>query len=346
MRKIMIIIFLIILLPTSVLATEYEAPQPPLSAQKYYPEETESFSDGLWHILKNVISELQPNLAGAAALSAKFIAVIILISVLKAFYSDGKKIVDVAGALCIGVLMLEPAKSMLNIGIDTIHELDSYSKLLLPIMTTAMATQGAVKTSAALYAGTAIFSTILSSLITGLMVPGIYILTAVSIADSAVGEGMLSNLKKFIKWLLTWSLKILLYVFTGYIAITGVISGSADTYAIKATKIAISGAVPVVGGIISDASEAILVSTGIMKNSVGTIGLLAILAICVGPFLRIGVQYILMQLTNTVCGIIGTKSSSNLIQDFSSIIGYILAITGTSVLLLIVSVVCFLKGVP
>ena len=127
-------------------------------------------------------------------------------------------------------------------------------------------------------------------------------------------------------------------------SITGVISGSVDASAIKAAKLTLSGVVPVVGGILSDASETILVSAGIMKNSVGVYGLMALCAILIGPFLRIGVQYLLLKAIGLVSGIVATKESSQLINDVTGGMGFILAMTGTSCLLLMIAIVCFMKG--
>ena len=140
-------------------------------------------------------------------------------------------------------------------------------------------------------------------------------------------------------------LKIILYVFTGYIGITGVVSGSADASMIKATKLTISGSVPVVGSILSDASETILISAGIMKNAAGVYGVLAIAALWIGPFLKIVMQYLLLKTTAAVCGVFGTKRTVSLIQDFSSAMGFVLAMISTISLLLTIAVVCFMKGV-
>ena len=103
--------------------------------------------------------------------------------------------------------------------------------------------------------------------------------------------------------------------------------------------------VPVIGGMLSDASEAILVSAGIVKGAVGLYGLLAVLAIWIQPFLQIGAQYLLLKLTAAICGVFGTKQASDLIQDFSTAMGFLLAMTGTMCLLLLISTVCFVKGV-
>jgi len=137
----------------------------------------------------------------------------------------------------------------------------------------------------------------------------------------------------------------MLYIFTGYISITGIVSGSADAAAVKAVKIAISGIVPVVGNIISDASESILVSAGLMKNTVGIYGFLAVTAVWIGPFLQIGTQYILLKLTAAVSSVITGKNGSVLVRDLSGVMGFLLAMTGAVCLMLLISIVCFMKGV-
>jgi stage III sporulation protein AE len=135
-----------------------------------------------------------------------------------------------------------------------------------------------------------------------------------------------------------------LYIFTGYMSITGVISGTADAAAVKAAKLTISGVVPVVGGILSDASETVILSAGIMKNAVGIYGLLAVAAMWITPFLTIGAQFLMLKLTAAVCGVFGVKEASDLIADFSAAMGLVLAMTGAVCFFLLVSIVCFMKG--
>ena len=127
--------------------------------------------------------------------------------------------------------------------------------------------------------------------------------------------------------------------------ITGVISGATDAAALKAAKLTISGVVPVVGGILSDASEAVLVSAGMVRNAAGIYGILAILAVFLTPFLRIGCHYLLLRLTGAVCAVFGVKRCSELISQFSAAMGLELAMTGSVCLLQLISTVCFLRGV-
>jgi stage III sporulation protein AE len=231
------------------------------------------------------------------------------------------------------------------LGVDTVREISEYGRLLLPVMTASMAAQGGVTTSAALYAGTAFFDALLSGIISSVIVPMLYVFLCLSVASCATGEEILGKLTGIIKWAMTWSLKIILYVFTGYMGITGVISGTTDAAAMKATKLTISGMVPVVGGILSDASESVLVGAGVMKSAVGMYGALALLAICAEPFLRIGIQYLLLKATGVVCEMFGSKQLTALIQNFCAAMGILLAMTGSVCLLLLISTVCFMKGV-
>ena len=136
-----------------------------------------------------------------------------------------------------------------------------------------------------------------------------------------------------------------LYIFTGFIGVTGVISGTADATALKATKLTMSGMIPVVGGILSEASEAVLVGAGLMKNAAGTYGLIAVIAIWITPFLQIGIRYLLLKLTASVCGVFGVKQVSALTGAFSDAMGLLLGMTSAICVILAISLICFMKGV-
>lgn len=345
MKRIVFVLAAILLMTVPVSAMEFTAPQAPEAAQEYMPEDTQNFTEGFFQILKKAVLTLRPDVAEAAGVCLSLIAVIVLVSLLRNFPGASAGTVNLVLALAISLLLINPANTFIDIGTSTVTELSEYSKLFFPVMTGAMAAQGGVSASTALYAGTMFFISVLTTLISKLIVPALYIYLCLCVADTAVGEDLLKNIKKFLKWLLTWSLKTVLYLFTGYISITGVISGTADAAAIKATKLTISGAVPVVGSIISDASETILVSASVMKSAAGIYGLLAMLAICLGPFFRIAVQYLMLKLTASVCDVFGVKNASGLVHDFSGAMGLTLAMTGTVCLLLLISTVCFMKGV-
>lgn len=345
MKRLIITFFLLVLMTLPVHASEITAPSVPESAEEYMPEDTESFSEGLWYVIQSGITKALPELKEAMGICMQLFSIVILTSVLSDISETGKKTAVLAGTLAVSLILLKPSQSLVALGMDTAQQLTDYSKLILPTMTAALAAQGGVTTSAALYTGTALFSSVLSTCITKLLIPLVWIYLCLGIAESFLKNETIGNLKQFAKWLITWILKITLYVFTAYMSITGVVSGSADATAIKATKLTISGFVPVVGGIISDASEAILVSAGTVKNAIGIYGMLASAAIIVGPFFTIGIQYLLLKISCALCKVIGSKQTVGVIGDFSKAMGMILAMIGTLCLMLIVSMFCFMRGI-
>jgi len=344
MRKLMTLILITGLLSFKVHAAEFSPPSAPVEIEQYMPDESVSFGNDLWYIIKSVLREIAPDFSDAMTVCASVAAILLLVSVLKTFTGETKNTVSLAGVIALSVLLLTPSKALIQLGANTIESINEYNKLLLPVMTAALAAQGGTATAAALYAGTVVLDTILTAAITGIILPMLYGYIALGIASAAIDEPILKNLLELIKWLITWLLKISIYIFTGYMAITGVISGTVDSATVKATKVAISNAVPVVGKIISDASETILVGTGILKNSAGVYGALVILAIWIVPFLKIALQYLLLKLTTGICSLYADKKSLSVVEHISSSMGFVLAMTGTICILLLISLICFMKG--
>lgn len=345
MRRFVLFAVLIFALAMPVSALEITAPEVPESGAELMPKKAETFGEGLWEIIQDVLPLIRPDLAEASRVSLAVIAAVMLVSLLQSFSDAVKTIAELAGAAAIAGTLLLSAKSMIRLGADTVTELSEYGKLLLPVMTAAMAAQGGVTASTALYTGTALFDTLLGSLISRLLVPGVYLFLALAAANGAVGEEILKKMRDLLKWFISWCLKTILTVYTTYMGITGVISGTTDAAALKVTKSAISTAVPVVGGILSNASEAVLVSAGMVKNAAGIYGIFAILAVFLGPFLRIGAHYLLLKATAAICGVFGSKRMTELVGDFSTAMGLLLAMTGSACLLLLISTACFMKGV-
>ena len=345
MKYILPTILLLAILAVPVSAAELTAPTVPSTAESYMPEDTSSFGNALWELLQKAVGTVRPDLREAGSLCVSLFGIVLLISLTQTLPGRAGKITDLVGVAAIGTLLLHRTNTLVHLGVDTVEQVSSYGKLLLPVMTASMAAQGGITGSTALYAGTALFESILSHLISRMITPMIYLFLALAAANSAVGEDVLKKLRDFVKWLMTWCLKITLYVFTGYMGITGVVSGTTDAAALKAAKLTISGVVPVVGGILSDASEAVLVSAGVVKNAAGIYGMLAILSICIGPFLRIGAHYLMLKTTGALCSVFGSRRLCGFIGDYSTAMGLLLAMTGSVCLLLLISTVCFLRGV-
>lgn len=345
MRKLTIMLLVIFLLAAPVEAVDFTAPDAPEAAQKLMPDETENFGEGLWYVITSALDTLQPGMVEAVRTCISLVAASLLVGLLSDISGSTKPVVTLTGTVAVGIILFQPVNALIQLGTDTVQQISQYGKLLLPVMTGALAAQGAVSKSGAVYMATAFFDALLSTAVAQLLVPLVYVFLCVSVGCNLFSQPLLGEIRKFLKWLVTWGLKIVLYVFTGYISITGVVGGTADAAMLKATKLTISGMVPVVGSILSDASEAVLVSAGIMKSAVGVYGLLAVIALWIGPFLQIGIQYLMLKMTAGISEMFGPKQMSGLIKDFSAAMGLVLAMTGTVCLIFLISTICFMKGV-
>lgn len=344
MRKWVLLLLLLLAVTIPVSAQDYTIPPEPDGVMDLLPEDRDSFGEGLRYVLASAFAVLQPELAACLGISAVVIGAALLISVLSTQQSRARETVQLVGTVGIACLLLSPADTLVTTAAITIDQISTYGKLLLPVMTAALAAQGGSTTSAALYTATVAFDAMLTGLISAVLIPMVYIYLVLAVVHAAVGDETMKRMQALVKSAMTWTIKTLLYAFTGYIGITGIVSGTTDQSLLKAAKMTISGAVPVVGSILSDASEALLVSAGMVKNSVGIGGMLVVIAITIVPFLRIALQYLLMKLTAAVCGLFSDKTITDLISDFSGAMGFLLGMTGAVCLIFLISLVCFLKG--
>lgn len=319
-------------------------PTAPDSALELMPQDTGDLGGSILSMLQKAFEQLNPQITQSAGICLCLIATVMLMAILKQLPGKSISVVEFAGVLAVAGLLLHQTNSLVNMASDTVVELSEYGKLLLPVMTSALASQGGVTGSAALYTGTAVFNSVLSSAIAKLLIPLVYIFLTASVVCAATGEEMIQKLRNLVKWLMTWGLKTILYIFTGYMGLTGVITGTADEAAVKATKLTMSGMIPVVGSILSDASEAVIIGAGMMKNAAGIYGMLALIGIWITPFLHIGISYLLLKLSAVVCESFGVKRISGLIKNFSEAMGLLLGMTAAVCVLLLISIVCFMKG--
>ena len=210
MRKCIIIILLLACMVQPVWAMEFTAPAAPEEVQPFMPDEEETFAQGLWYIVKKAISAVRPELANASKLSFALIAAVLLLSLFSNFSKEHARMIRLTGAVAIGVMLLRPINSFVQLGTETITELSEYGKMLLPVMTAALAAQGGTTMSAALYTATVFFDNLLAALVVKVIVPMLYIHLCLCIAGSAVQEDMLNRVKSTVKSSMTWCLKTVL----------------------------------------------------------------------------------------------------------------------------------------
>ena len=346
MRRFLCFLFFLFLaasIPGRVFAQELTAPTVSAEFESMMPENDASFADGLLSMLRKALPAAYVEVSQALKTGIAVFCCVFLVSILQSMGCTASA-AEIAGAVCISVLMLRNSRTLIGLAVETITEISEYSKLFLPVIAAASSAQGGITSATALCVGTSVFTAFLTNVLRRILIPAVYLFLTAAIANCAVGQEALKKIRDQLKKLSVWFLKTVLTIFLTYMSITGAVTGTADKTAVKAAKAAISTVVPVIGSTLADASESLLLSAGLVKNSIGIYGIFAFAAIYLLPFFRIGVHYLLMKGTAALCAVVGSKRLTELTEDFSSAMGLLLGMTGTICALSVIGTVCFLKG--
>lgn len=355
MKRILIIVWLICIMTVGVFASDLGEASGVEALYSALPEEAEarmgdvspeggvSLGEGVENILSSVAEEAGGILKKGLSLCFEILAVVMLSALFREFSGAGTAMV-LSSTLAIGMIAVGQISGFFVRAAKTVDEMTTFSGFLFTTMATATAAAGSVGKAGALYGITLAVCGGLTKLLEALLLPAISCYIALIIADNAVGDGRLKIASDTVKQLLTNGLKTGVIGFTAYLSLSGVISGNADSAAIKAAKLTISTAVPVVGSLISDASETLLVSAGLLRSSVGIFGLLGVLAVSILPFVETGASYLLLKGTSAVTGVLGEKQLAGLIGGLADAMGLLAAVTGVCALILMIGCVCFMGG--
>ncbi len=306
------------------------------------------FSQGLAGIAERLSGEVKAVLRQRLRGAASILLVAVACGAVDGFAQGtgkGTAFLPMAGALAVTLLTAGSLEDLIGLGAETIGELNIFSKALLPTLAAATAASGSVTTATFQQVTTVFLADLLMELIDGLLIPLVYLYIGALAAWACLPENRLGAIAEALKKIVTWALTTVLLLFTVYLSAVRVIAGAADGASVKVAKAAISGAVPVVGGIIAEAAETVLAGAGMLKNTIGVFGMLAILAACAYPFLQLGVQYLLYKLSAFLAAAVGAPELCKLIDGLGGAFGLVLGMTGSCALLLLVSVLSSIAAV-
>ncbi len=294
----------------------------------------------LWDKGRQLFRTLLRQQTGGAVL---LLCAVLLCALADDFYraadsSVSLSMVSVVGATVITMIAAGDLHTLMGVGMEAMEALETLSKSLLPTLMAAVAASGGAVSAGVRHVAAVFFTDILISLIRNLLLPMVYIYIAAAAANAMVPGRKIGGIASAIRKGTTWLLSGALVLYTGYLSLSGTVASSADALAVQLTRSAI-GVVPIVGGIISDAAGTVLNGAAILKNTVGIAGTLAVLALCLTPFLKLAIQYLLYKAAAFLAGTLGSPSLVELIHDLGSAFGLILGMTGACAVLLLISTV-------
>ena len=301
-----------------------------------------SFPEGLcaiWnHLRKDVNTVLRRQTRGAV--SVLLVAVLCgLVSGFQKGVGDESRFLPMAGGLAVTALTAGSLDSLMGAGTAVMEQMNTFSKALLPTLAAVSAISGGAVGATLRQIATVFFADLLLGLIHGLLMPMVYLYAGALAAGCCLADKRLTAVAELLKTVCTKLLTAALLTFTLYLTVGGIFAGTVDSARVRVTKTAISGMIPVVGGIIAEASETVLAGAGLLKGAIGVFGLLGVLALCAYPFLQLGIQYLLYKLTAFLASVIGDTDLCGLIGGLGGAFGLILGMVGSCALVLLLSVV-------
>ncbi|MDA8233782.1 MAG: stage III sporulation protein AE [Clostridia bacterium] len=174
-----------------------------------------------------------------------------------------------------------------NIGREAIDNMVSFMNALLPVLLTLLAAMGGLASAAIFHPLMVTVLGVIGALVKNVVFPLLFFAAILDIISNISERFQVSRLAGLFRTVGLGLMGIFLTVFMGIVAVQGVAGSVADGVALRTAKYATGVFVPVVGKMFSDALEAVVSSSVLLKNAVGLVGVIVIFILCAFPALKI-----------------------------------------------------------
>ena len=218
--------------------------------------------------------------------------------------------------LLIGTLLIGAFAEMQSLTVNTLKSLFQFVALLLPAYVVTIVFSAGSISALGFYELTLLSVHILQLLFIKMVLPLIQIYVVFLFFNQLTQEDLFSQASEFLKTLLEWILKTTTAILVGLQTIQCLVAPAVDTLK-NSTAHRIVKALPGVGGLMDSAAETIAGSALVIKNAVGVAGMIAVLLICLLPFLKLGLSVLLFRLLCAMLQPISEKRMVDCIRSFS-----------------------------
>lgn len=263
-----------------------------------------------------------------------------LSGVLKAM-KDKDEISEAANFACFMLMTVSAIRIFsltVGYGVEVIRDLSTFITKLSPVFIALLVSGGASITAAAFHPILSGAVYVMTLIVDKCIVPLVYLSAVLGIVGHITPRLQLTAFTKLIRGTGKWLLLMSLTVFTGVTAAYGFAAPAVDAIALKSMKFAVGSFVPVVGGLLSDTVETVLSGTHLMKNAVGTAGIISITAICAVPVIKILVIKIMLEICAAVAEPLSDKRIMGMLRDISASVSMVLGMVITTSMLFIVCI--------
>lgn len=212
-------------------------------------------------------------------------------------------------------------------------------QVLVPSMTTLMVAGGVPTTGSVMHPLLFFLCQGVGALIQGVIVPMALCAMALSLFDGISDSVRLGGMADFLFRLHRYLLSGSMILFVAVLSVSRFAATAFDSVAARGVRFAVSSLVPVVGGSISEAMGSVAGAAKLLRNSVGTVGVVALFAVYLMPVLKIGAIVFLYRLTGAVISPIADGRLTALLGQMAECLSLLLTSLICAAVLMIVSLV-------
>ena len=250
-------------------------------------------------ILKKILSIFGKEILDSLKVFASLLVIIIIHSILKSI-SDSlesnnvSQIIYYVQYILIVTVITANFAEIVQMVKDTADKLVGFMNCLVPLLISLMLFTGSIVTSSVIEPVILFMINIIGNSINLILIPVVLIITVLSIVSKISDQIQIDKLSKLLNSGVIWTLGIVLTLFVATISLEGSLSSSVDGISAKTAKAAVSTVIPVVGKILGDAVDSVLGCGVILKNAIGTVGVIIVICICVTPIIKLRYSYHLL----------------------------------------------------
>lgn len=229
--------------------------------------------------------------------------------------------------ILIAILVIASFSDVMHMVTITVNRMINFMQILLPILLTLLVLTAGPSARVLFHPMILAAVNIVGVIIRNVIFPLIYFSFIVSIVSNLSKRVELGKLSELGRQIITFIISAAFTIFIGILTIYG-LSTKIDGITIRTAKFAVDKFVPVVGGFLSDAVDAVIGSSTILKNGIGIIGLIVLALIILAPLIKVAALLLVYQI---IGAIIEPISSPNIVSFFTDI--------SKSLLLILISMV-------
>lgn len=262
----------------------------------------------------------------------------ILCNVVNNFGSgEMKTIYSLVCTLAAASSIMLPVKNAIAYSADVITECSDFMLGFIPVYSSVIAAAGNVSSAAGYRTLMLGAATVISRLAGTVIVPLMCVYLALCTAGT-LSPININNISKGVKSFTVWVMSISAALFSGIMGLGSIVSASADGAGAKAVKFAVSSAVPVIGGTVSDALSAAKSCLVMTRNVLGAYAIVAAAVIFVPPIINAVVWKICLAVGSVAGDVLDNKPLSLLLSAGSAVMGIMLAMISITAIVFIFSV--------